>query len=75
MAESSAHNGNAIEFKEKDRVQRTNGQGPLGFVVSIRHDSAAVSSTREESGVLVGVNWDNGSYSFFTPSALKHHKA
>ncbi len=75
MAESTAQNGSGTNFKVNDRVQRASGKGPLGFVTSIRTDSLAVSSTREESGILLGVQWDNGSYSFFTPTSLKHHSA
>jgi len=59
-------NGISVDGK----VVRADGTGVRGVVVSIREEigTKAVSS---ESGIIIGVQWDNGTLSFFTPDALR----
>lgn len=62
--ESSDLNGIALEA----RVVRTEGEGCRGVVTSVREDPVAKG---DERGVVVGVQWDNGTFSYLTPDALK----
>jgi len=50
------------------RVVRADGTGCKGIVSSVREDSIAKG---DERGIIIGVQWDNGTYSYFTPDALK----
>ncbi len=52
------------------RVMRTDGTGVKGVVVSVREDSTGKGDASER-GVIVGVQWDNGTMSYFTPDALR----
>ena len=54
----------------KKRVMRADGVGIQGVVVSIREDALATGD-KSEQGIVVGVRWDNGTYSYFTPERLK----
>jgi len=60
-----------VELKISDRVRRVDGQGTNGLVKTIRHDSLASASIRDEKGLLIGVQWDNGTYSYLTPESLR----
>ncbi len=62
--ESTELNGIAVDT----RVIRAEGEGCRGVVTSVREDPVAKG---DERGVVVGVQWDNGTFSYFTPDALK----
>ncbi len=49
-------------------VIRADGEGCRGKVTSISEDPVAKG---DEKGITVGVHWDNGTFSYFTPEALK----
>lgn len=53
-----------------DRVRCAKKEGLQGTVKEIKEDSAAVSDP-DEAGVVVGVLWDNGTFSYFTPENLE----
>ena len=69
MAEENS--GKNKKFKEKGKVKRVQGSPALGIVTSIRADSGGGASERGERGIMVGVQWDNGTFSYFTPDALE----
>lgn len=49
-------------------VIRADGEGCRGKVASISEDPIAKG---DERGITVGVQWDNGTFSYLTPDALK----
>lgn len=58
-------------IKEADVVRRIQGTPIRGVVTSIRNDSGGGASSRGERGVMIGVKWDNGSFSYFVPDSLE----
>lgn len=58
------------KIKVSDRVKRSNGESCVGTVKEIRFESTAAKSENKEKNPIIGVQWDNGTYSFFTPEAL-----
>ena len=59
------------KIKENDRVKRIQGASTQGLVTLIRTDSGGGAAERGERGVMIGVQWDNGTFSYFTPDALE----
>ena len=59
------------ELKEKDRVKRKNGGGCYGIVQSVQTEITSSSGDTKDKGKLVSVQWDNGTISYFDPSALE----
>ena len=65
-------NGNGSKkFNQSDRVRRADGTGSYGVVVAVRNDAAGTPGDKGDKGIIVGVQWDSGSYSLFTPEALE----
>ena len=61
------------DFKKEQRVKRVDGTGCLGTVVEVLDEVQNGSQSAEkknEKGVIITVEWDNGTYSHFTPEAL-----
>lgn len=52
-----------------DRVKRKGGKGCFGIVREIRQEVTASSELREP-GLNIGVQWDNGTFSFFSIDGL-----
>lgn len=67
MTEDKMSNRNGFEIDA--RVMRADGTKIVGVITSVREDSQA-SSDRSERGVVLGVQWDNGTFSYFTPNQL-----
>ena len=62
----------AKKFKVNDRVRRVSGQGCLGNVKDVR--SEITSAGRADEGnknLMINVQWDNGTLSYFSPSTLE----
>jgi hypothetical protein len=59
------------EFKVNDRVKRVSGSGCLGVVKEIREEIVGTSGDTKDKAVLVKVQWDNGTLSYFSPEALE----
>ena len=61
------------KFKEKERVRRANHTGCLGYVREIRFEleNSGLSAEARERGAMVGVIWDNGTFSYFAPEGLE----
>jgi hypothetical protein len=62
------------KFKINDRVKRAKGTGCLGTVKDIRAETSASQKEEKVANLLVNVLWDNGTLSYFTPSALESVK-
>ena len=61
----------AIKFKVNDRVKRVSG-GSGGIIKELRVETTSVSHREEnDKNVLINVLWDNGTQSYFSPSALE----
>jgi hypothetical protein len=61
----------AKEMKQEDRVKRKNGLGCLGTVKMIREETTKSQNETPMDALLVKVLWDNGTFSYFAPSALE----
>ena len=61
----------AKKFKVNDRVKRVSG-GSGGIIKELRVETTSVSHREEnDKNVLINVLWDNGTQSYFSPSALE----
>jgi hypothetical protein len=69
MAENTTANGNKLVVDA--RVKRSDGSSIRGTVVSVRFDTTGGNAEKSDRGVIVGVNWDNGPLSYFTPEGLQ----
>jgi hypothetical protein len=67
---SETNNVNA-PFGKGDRVKRKNQNGCYGTVVEVRTEVTKTNAQLDERSLLVSVQWDNGTYSYFTPAALQ----
>jgi hypothetical protein len=62
----------AHTFKAGDRVIRVHVPGSLGTVKEIREETVQSGDSREKDRpVIIGVQWDNGTMSFFGSAGLK----
>ena len=62
----------ANPFKEGDRVTRIHTAGSQGTVKEIREETVQSGDSREKDRpVIIGVQWDNGTISFFGTEGLK----
>ena len=61
------------KFKEKDRVRRVSGAGSNGTVKEIRFEleNSGLSEEARQKGAMIGVLWDSGTLSYFSPDALE----
>ena len=60
------------KFKPNDRVRRTSGKGSLGYVKDVRSEiTSAGHSDDKEKNLMINVQWDNGTLSYFSPGALE----
>ena len=57
-----------------DRVVRAIGDGCIGTIQSVRKETTAVGDPGEKA-LIVGVVWDNGTISYFSPAGLKPAKS
>jgi len=60
-----------VEFKQGDRVVRKDGEGCRGEVITVRTEVTSSTGSNDERGLLINVQWDNGTYSYFTPGSLE----
>ena len=61
------------KFKVNDRVKRAGVSGCYGTVKAVRAETINVTSHADEKdkNLMVNVQWDNGTLSYFSPSALE----
>ena len=61
------------KFKEKDRVVRVAHPAPQGVVKEIRTEmeNSGLSPEARERAAMIGVTWDNGTFSYSAPEALQ----
>jgi hypothetical protein len=58
-------------MKPKDKVQRKSLPGCYGIVKDVRKEVTATSIDTGTQALIVSVQWDNGTFSYFTPDALE----
>lgn len=58
-------------FKVNDRVKRIGRSAPLGTVKAIREEVIGSSGEAGRKEVLVKIQWDNGSLSYFAPESVE----
>ena len=73
MAEAAKSESNSSKkFKVNDRVRRSNGQGCSGVVKDIRSEVTSAGHREDkEKNVMINVQWDNGTLSYFSPMSLE----
>jgi hypothetical protein len=59
------------KLKENDRVRRIGLPGCAGIVKQVRQETTASTVEQKEDALLVTVLWDNGTISYFSPTALE----
>lgn len=68
MAQNGTNDG---KFKINDRVKRTDQPSIKGLVTALREDVTVSKADLKEAGTIVGVQWDSGTFSYFSPDALE----
>lgn len=58
-------------FDVDDRVKRKEVEGCCGTVTEVRAEVTASTGDTSEKGLMVVVQWDNGTHSYFTPQSLE----
>ncbi len=60
-----------LPLEPKARVKRKEGESCLGTVREIRTEVTASTGETDDRGLMVVVDWDNGTSSYFTPNSLE----
>lgn len=59
-------------LKVGDKVTQVDIEGIKGIIKDIRYEVTSKADPKErEKSILVSVQWDNGTYSYFAPEKLK----
>lgn len=59
-------------FKVNDRVKRSReAVGSLGTVKDVRQETTSTTHENREKGILITVQWDNGTFSYHGPAGLE----
>ncbi len=69
MATESGNN-QLLPMEPSARVRRKNGLRSLGTVKEIRTEVTASTGETGDKALMVVVDWDNGTQSYFTPNSL-----
>ena len=59
------------ELKVNDRVKRAGMERSSGVIKEIREEIVGTSGDTKDKAILVKVQWDNGTLSYFSPEALE----
>ena len=59
------------QVKVNDRVKRIGRQGCLGLVKAVKEEVVGTTGDKKDKGLLVEVQWDNGTVSYFAPEGLE----
>ncbi len=59
------------EYKSDDRVKRLDRPGCLGTVLTLREEVVGSSGEAALRSVMVKIQWDNGTVSYFQPEAIE----
>lgn len=62
--------GKELNFKIKDRVKRADGTGCEGVIEIIKEEATKSQHETEMDTLMFKILWDNGTFSYFAPSAL-----
>lgn len=60
-----------VPLESGARVKRKVGRGSVGTVREIRTEVTASGGDPTDKGLMVVVDWDNGTQSYFTPNSLE----
>jgi len=60
----------AEKFKVNDKVKRAGLPGVYGIVKDVRKETTAKGESKEKN-IMICVQWDNGTQSYFSPEALE----
>lgn len=60
-----------VDYKINDRVRRVKKTGPLGTVKALREEVVGSSGEANRKEVLVKIQWDNGTLSYFAPESIE----
>lgn len=67
---TAAAGSNKQGLAKGDRVRRSTGEGCLGTVLDVRTEVVVSTLEMKEKGLIVAVQWDNGTMSYFGPEGL-----
>ena len=59
------------KVKVNDRVKRKGRDGSLGTVKNIKEEVIGTKGDAKDRGLLIEVQWDNGTLSYFDPESLE----
>lgn len=59
------------KLKVNDKVKRITGMKNVGVIKDIRSEVTATSQEAKDKGLLVQVQWDNGTLSYLGPEGLE----
>lgn len=62
-----------MDFKENDRVIRKNSRNCVGTVTLVRREIG--TSNKKSDNLLIQVQWDNGTKSYFSPESIEAYSA
>ena len=60
-----------VSVKVDDRVRRIGKPGPIGTVKALREEVVGSSGEADKKEVLVKIQWDNGTLSYFAPESIE----
>ncbi|NLF24711.1 MAG: hypothetical protein GX589_03520 [Deltaproteobacteria bacterium] len=58
-------------LKVNDRVKRVGVERSYGLIKEVREEIIGTSGDTKDKGILVKVQWDNGTISYFSPESLQ----
>ena len=61
-----------MDFKENDRVIRKNSKNCVGTVTKLRRELG--TSNKKSDNMLIEIQWDNGTRSYFSPDSIEAYK-
>lgn len=61
----------SCKVKVNDRVKRISAPGCYGTVKDVRTEVTSTTPEQKEKGLMVVVEWDTGTRSYFSPDALE----
>lgn len=68
---TEAQTSSECTVKVDDRVRRIGRTAPVGTVKALREEVIGSSGEASKKDVLVKVQWDNGTLSYFAPESIE----
>lgn len=63
--------GELAALEASARVKRLSGTGCLGTVKEVRSEVTATTGEMTDKGLMVVIDWDNGTTSYCTPGSIE----